>query len=52
MRRVVVTGIGLLTTLGNNKKETWNNLINGQSGIKKIDHFVLPQYLIGHLLKS
>ena len=36
MRRVVVTGMGLLTTLGNNKEKSWNNLINLKSGIKKI----------------
>ena len=39
MKRVVVTGIGLLTSIGNNKEDTWNNLINCQSGIKKISHF-------------
>ena len=38
MRRVVVTGMGLLTSLGNNKDTSWNNLIE-KSGIKKIDHF-------------
>ncbi len=39
MRRVVVTGLGLLTTLGNDNKKTWKNLINCKSGIKKVDHF-------------
>ena len=39
MRRVVVTGMGLLTTLGNDKANSWNNLINSKSGIKKIKHF-------------
>ena len=39
MRRVVVTGIGLLSTIGNNLNDTWSNLINGKSGIKKINHF-------------
>ena len=39
MRRVVITGIGLLTSIGNNKKDTWENLINLKSGIKKISHF-------------
>ena len=39
MKRVVVTGLGLLTSIGNNKEDTWNNLINCQSGIKKISHF-------------
>ncbi len=39
MRRVVVTGIGLLTSLGNNLEESWKNLLEGKSGIKKISHF-------------
>ena len=39
MKRVVVTGLGLLTSIGNNKDDTWNNLINCESGIKKISHF-------------
>ncbi len=39
MRRVVVTGLGLLSTLGNDNETSWNNLINCKSGIKKIDHF-------------
>ena len=36
MRRVVITGLGLLTSIGNNVKETWDNLISTKSGIKKI----------------
>ena len=39
MKRVVVTGLGLLTSIGNNKKDTWNNLLEQKSGIKKINHF-------------
>ena len=39
MRRVVVTGMGLLSSIGNNKDITWDNLINAKSGIKKINHF-------------
>ncbi len=39
MKRVVVTGLGLLTSIGNDKNETWINLINCKSGIKKINHF-------------
>ena len=39
MRRVVITGIGLLTSIGNYVEDTWNNLISCKSGIKKITHF-------------
>ena len=39
MRRVVVTGIGLLSSIGVGKEKTWTNLLDGKSGIKKIDHF-------------
>jgi len=52
MRRVVVTGMGLLTSLGNNKDISWSNLIEKKSGIKKINHFDvsnLPSKIAGHL---
>jgi len=39
MKRVVVTGLGLLTSIGNNKNDTWKNLLDCKSGIKKIKHF-------------
>jgi 3-oxoacyl-[acyl-carrier-protein] synthase II len=38
-RRVVVTGIGALTPIGNNLKEYWNSLIEGKSGAAPITLF-------------
>lgn len=39
LKRVVVTGIGAITPLGNNVEEYWNNLINGVSGAAPITQF-------------
>jgi 3-oxoacyl-[acyl-carrier-protein] synthase II len=36
---VVVTGIGMLTPVGNTVKETWDNILAGKSGAAPIDHF-------------
>ena len=44
MRRVVVTGIGMLSPLANTAEETWQNLLLGKSGIGNIDHFDTTDY--------
>jgi 3-oxoacyl-[acyl-carrier-protein] synthase II len=41
-QRVVVTGIGLITPLGNDVTTNWRNLIAGVSGISLLDEQVLP----------
>ncbi len=39
LKRVVVTGLGAITPLGNTLPETWEGLINGKSGAGPITHF-------------
>ena len=39
LKRVVVTGLGALTPLGNNLNDYWNNLIKGVSGAGPITRF-------------
>lgn len=43
-RRVVVTGIGLLSPLGNDARTTWEALLQGKSGIAKISAFDATQF--------
>ena len=43
-RRVVVTGLGLLTPLGNDVDSSWQGLKNGTSGIGTITHFDTSRY--------
>ncbi|MFM9271333.1 beta-ketoacyl-ACP synthase II [Halomonas elongata] len=38
-RRVVVTGLGLVTPVGNTVEESWRNIVAGKSGIAPIEHF-------------
>lgn len=39
LKRVVVTGIGCVTPLGNNPEEAWANIVAGKSGAAPITHF-------------
>ncbi|MBA2778597.1 beta-ketoacyl-ACP synthase II [Halomonas kenyensis] len=38
-RRVVVTGLGLVTPVGTTVEESWENILAGKSGIASIEHF-------------
>ena len=43
-RRVVVTGLGILTPVGNSVAESWSNIVAGKSGIGAIEHFDVSNY--------
>ncbi|WP_210395274.1 beta-ketoacyl-ACP synthase II [Motiliproteus sediminis] len=43
-RRVVVTGLGMLSPVGNTVKETWDNILAGKSGIAPLEHFDVSAY--------
>ena len=38
-RRVVITGLGIVSPVGNDITTAWDNIVNGQSGIGRITHF-------------
>ena len=44
--RVVVTGLGAVSCLGENAPEMWNNLVNGRSGIRRISVYDCAGYPI------
>ncbi len=44
MRRVVVTGLGAVTPIGNNMNEYWNGLVNGVNGIAPITRFDTTEF--------
>ena len=39
MRRVVVTGMGIVSPLGNDLASSWDGIVNGRSGIGPVTHF-------------
>lgn len=45
-RRVVVTGLGMVTPVGNSVDETWGNILAGKSGIALLDHFDTTEFSV------
>ena len=46
MRRVVVTGMGTISPLGNTVEETWGNVVEGVSGVGPITRFETDDLMI------
>ncbi|MDH5517756.1 MAG: beta-ketoacyl-ACP synthase II [Gammaproteobacteria bacterium] len=43
-RRVVITGVGLVTPVGNDVKSSWDNILKGKSGAAKISTFDVSEF--------
>jgi 3-oxoacyl-[acyl-carrier-protein] synthase II len=43
-RRVAVTGLGVVSPVGNDISTAWSNLINGVSGLREITKFDVSGY--------
>ena len=43
-RRVVVTGLGALSPVGNSVEESWRSILSGKSGIRIIDFFDVTDF--------
>jgi len=43
-RRVVITGIGAVTSIGTGKDDFWKNLISGRSGISEVERFDVSKF--------
>src|SRR5688500_1001070 len=43
-RRVVVTGIGAISSLATNARETWQRIVNGETGIKRVENLDPAQH--------
>ncbi len=43
-RRVVVTGLGVISPVGNDVRTAWDNLVRGRSGLGEITRFDISRY--------
>lgn len=39
IRRVVITGLGIVSPVGNDIERAWDNIVNGRSGVGRITHY-------------
>ena len=46
MSRVVVTGLGLITALGNDLASSWEGLCQGKSGVSEIEGYDLEPFRV------
>ena len=51
-RRVVVTGLGCITPLGNSIESYWSGLLEGKSGASEITHFDASNMPVNSLVQS
>ena len=52
LKRVVVTGLGAVTPLGNNPEETWKAMLEGKSGAGLITKFDTTNFKTKRLVSS
>ena len=45
-RKVVVTGLGLVSPIGNTVDTSWQNALAGKSGVGQIEHFDVTDYTV------
>ncbi|MEY4592606.1 MAG: hypothetical protein RIR18_1501, partial [Pseudomonadota bacterium] len=43
-RRVVVTGLGIISPVGNSVEEAWQNILAGKSGIDRVTRFDVSNF--------
>ena len=43
-RRVVITGMGMISPVGNTVQESWKNILNGNSGVSEITKFNTEEF--------
>ena len=43
-RRVVITGLGMLSPIGNNVRDSWSNILLGKSGTRPITKFDVSEF--------